>query len=226
MEKITDNLLARACVQAVEHNPKLDGFEVTKITDENDGCVIYTKEKVMIISFLNSNDIKDWIGNFRFSIKKTVYGGIHTDFWESYEGLFKKIIETMHTLNFHDKEIYITGHSRGGALATIFAVDNPYNLYTKRIVTFGSPRVGDDKFVQTFNKRVKFDSVRYVNNLDLVTTVPFWGYSHVRGSVYFDRKGKIVSKRPKNYLFLIRKITGALNHDLEPYVKNTALNNL
>jgi predicted lipase len=226
-QEITDNLLCLACMKTSEEkSPNLGNFNTKIIKVENDTAVIYYTEKYLIVSFANSNDVQDWIGNFIFSKKKTVYGGIHTDFWESYEKLFKKIIETMHTLNFYDKDIYITGHSRGGALAVLFALDNPYNMNVKKLTTFGCPKVGDKKFKESFINRVKFEVNRYVNYLDVVPTIPIWGYSQPVLGIYFDKDGKIPKKRPRNYLFLIRKIRGILHHDLEDYYENTRKNNL
>ena len=54
-------------------------------------------------------------------------------------------------------EIIITGHSLGGALATLCAYDVANNFKDSAIkcVTFASPRVGNKKFAKTFNKRFK-----------------------------------------------------------------------
>lgn len=225
--EITDNLLCLACIETSnEKSPNLGNFNTKIIKVENDTAVLYYTEKYLIVSFANSNDVQDWIGNFTFTKKKTVYGGIHRDFWESYNKIFKKILEEMHTLNFYDKDIYITGHSRGGALAVLFAVDNPYNMNVKKLTTFGCPKVGDKKFAQSFNTRVKFEVNRYVNYLDVVPTVPIWGYEHGSSGTYFDKDNNIAKTRPKNYLLLIRKLRGVLHHDLEDYYEGTRKNNL
>ncbi|KAG6545659.1 hypothetical protein Mapa_012844 [Marchantia paleacea] len=86
--------------------------------------------------------------------------------------------------------IYVTGHSLGGALATLFALDLASCHLAKEgriLVTmynYGSPRVGNRPFAERYNKTVK-DSWRVVNNRDIVPTVPrLMGYCHVAQPIY------------------------------------------
>ena len=60
--------------------------------------------------------------------------------------------------------VIATGHSLGGALATLCAVDFP----AAELVTFGAPRVGTDTLVRPLRRRVR----RYVHCCDLVPRVP------------------------------------------------------
>jgi hypothetical protein len=64
----------------------------------------------------------------------------------------------------NDKDIIVTGHSQGGAIATIATLyiqnydDTDYNIYT---YTFGSPSVGNEEFVNEYILSNKL-SFRYV----------------------------------------------------------------
>ena len=88
--------------------------------------------------------------------------------------------------------IYVTGHSLGGALATIFAYDcSDLNLGEVVMYNFGSPRVGTKKFAEEFAKKVN-SSWRLSNTSDIIPTVPrFLGYKHVDRWVQIDEGGKI-----------------------------------
>ncbi len=69
--------------------------------------------------------------------------------------------------------VTICGHSLGGALATLLALDVAANTTFKdpAVYTFGSPRTGDSLFASTFDQAVK-NSYRVANRLDIVPTLP------------------------------------------------------
>ncbi|CAM9475443.1 unnamed protein product [Ectocarpus sp. 8 AP-2014] len=72
-----------------------------------------------------------------------------------------------------DWHVYITGHSLGGALATLATLDHR-RRYPEAKVTmynFGSPRVGNKAFAELYDSFVG-DSFRVVNNLDVVARMP------------------------------------------------------
>jgi hypothetical protein len=71
----------------------------------------------------------------------------------------------------------VTGHSLGGAMATLASVRLASEGYTVRAVyTFGSPRVGD----RAFRRKYRLPNYRFVNDDDLVPHLPFsWCYKHV-----------------------------------------------
>ncbi len=84
-----------------------------------------------------------------------------------------------------------TGHSLGGALATLLAADRP----EAELVTFGSPRVGNPAFAKRFAGR---SARRYAAGCDGVASVPWpWlGYAHVGDERYIDRFGQVVATAP------------------------------
>jgi len=70
-------------------------------------------------------------------------------------------------------EVTICGHSLGGALATLLALDVAANTkYTDPTVyTFASPKTGNATFVATYNHVVP-DTYRVANRMDLVPNLP------------------------------------------------------
>ena len=69
--------------------------------------------------------------------------------------------------------VTVCGHSLGGALATLLALDLAANTVFRNpaVYTYGSPRTGNSLFASTYNQVVK-DSRRVANRLDIVTTLP------------------------------------------------------
>ncbi|MED6173292.1 hypothetical protein PIB30_058033 [Stylosanthes scabra] len=95
-----------------------------------------------------------------------------------------------HSEPLHKWHVYVTGHSLGGALATLLALELSSNQLAKRgaisitMYNFGSPRVGNKRFAEVYNEKVK-DSWRVVNHRDIIPTVPrLMGYCHVAQPVY------------------------------------------
>jgi pimeloyl-ACP methyl ester carboxylesterase len=82
---------------------------------------------------------------------------------------------------------YVVGHSMGGALAHLCALDirarfDPGDL---RVVTFGSPRVGNAVFSAFFDEHVA-ESWRFTHGRDIVPSLPptMMGFRHVSREVW------------------------------------------
>jgi triacylglycerol lipase len=116
-------------------------------------------------------------------------GRVHRGFKREVDDLWPRLEQALVNNRL---PLWFTGHSLGGAMATICASrcklshiqSNPRALYT-----YGSPRVGNRRYV-TY---VHYDAYRWVNNNDIVTRVPpVWlGYRHKGQEIYLDSYGNI-----------------------------------
>ena len=94
---------------------------------------------------------------------------------------------------YSPKEILITGHSLGGALATLCALDltlNPVpNQPQIKVFPIGSPRVGNDQFAACFDQHVE-NCFRLKVAWDPVPTIPMevLGFQHI-GTEVILREG-------------------------------------
>ena len=109
----------------------------------------------------------------------------------------------------------ITGHSLGGALANLCGLDLQYNFgLAIQVYTFGAPKVGNDAFVESYNRRVP-ESWRVVHGWDIVAKLPRWWqgrYKHVDQLVTFKRglslrviSGSIKDHRMVNYIEVLNE---------------------
>ncbi|EOY28054.1 Alpha/beta-Hydrolases superfamily protein, putative [Theobroma cacao] len=135
---------------------------------------------------------------------------------------------------YQDEEISITltGHSLGGAVATLNAVDiiaNGYNKSTTKpdkeyLVTafvFASPRVGDSGFKKVFSGLKNLHVLRIKNELDMVPSLPIplplLHYTHVGEKLLIDSHK---SPYMKSHLDISENLVIA--HQLEPYLHGVA----
>jgi hypothetical protein len=123
--------------------------------------------------------------------------------------------------------VYITGHSLGGALATLChysLVAGEGKPLASRLAssiysyTFGCPRVGNQSFCSEFNRRC--ESYRIVRENDRITTVGICGREHAGREVVVDRDGNACvepSTIEGTYNVLQGDGSSLRNHALERY---------
>ena len=145
------------------------------------------KKELIVLVFQGSQEAEDWITNI--SLKHTDYFGgekVHKGFYDSLK-FFIKNIKNMN-LTTKDKQLYslskdidfinknckilITGHSLGGAIATLVAsylTDLGVDKESMDIYTFGAPPVGGEDFCQKYEKGLNL--YRVVNENDIVPKI-------------------------------------------------------
>jgi len=95
-------------------------------------------------------------------------GLVHTGFKQAYQYVENDIVEELKKIEQQGKPIFITGHSLGGALATIAAKKLKFKSGIAGCYTFGAPRVGDHNWISA----IKTPLYRVVNAADCVTMLP------------------------------------------------------
>ena len=246
-----DNDTALPSPQQEEYSAKIDwnnDYELLKhLIDKRDrkwelvGFIAKhkTKDNTIYVVFRGTLTPDEWINNFLIAQNDAPADGdveIHKGFLETCtkgkESIQKQINETLEPIispnNNNTLNIYVTGHSRGGALATVtlHLMQNDFDLksHSTQLYTFASPRVGDSDFVQEFDLNNCF---RIANSEDLVPKLPLatlalfslanipfasmlfgrnmqdgHNYEHVGQSIYFTyQKGDI----PNNHTIPVYK---------------------
>jgi predicted lipase len=124
-------------------------------------------------------------------------GKVHRGFKEALEEVWFDLFSYIRKLDSSGCKIWMTEHSLGAALATL-CVGRYGNV--QGVYTFGSPRVGNDVFMEKFD----VNAYRIVNNDDIVAWGPPSGfYVHVGKLKFIDSGGiiwdhMIEKERPVN----------------------------
>lgn len=174
------------------------GFKsVVKKPDIDTQLFVMSNDENIVVVFRGSESLKDWFANFQ-----TVYDPGPLKNTKAHEGfqdaLFPSVISVTNLIDSvwkEEKKIWVTGHSLGGALCSLYAgmlIEHGYKVYG--IYTFASPRPGDGAFESKLNSRVIGPHFRVVNSGDIVPHVPpepF--YSHPGKRVILKEESKVDS---------------------------------
>lgn len=151
-------------------------------------CFLASTDSAIVISFRGTESLNDWLANLNVWGIDTSYGRVHRGFLKAFELVRTALLEKARPLRPAQKVVHLTGHSLGGALATIAACTLRDEFPTARVYTFGQPRVGDATTAQFIKDHYADDFYRFVFDDDIVPRVPP-GYVHVGRLFHFDANG-------------------------------------
>ncbi|KAJ8905966.1 hypothetical protein NDN08_002467 [Rhodosorus marinus] len=145
-----------------------------------------------------TDDLRTRWGLSRFRSNFRRFGNrpmVHAGFARAYEDVRLEINEEVDRLYaMRPRPIFFTGHSLGGALASLCALDaqarlqSPGGVY---VFTFGSPKVGNHAFAKVFNEKVPC-CWRVVLAKDPITRLPpGFSFAHIGNSALITEEGHL-----------------------------------
>ncbi|MCL1036198.1 lipase family protein [Shewanella submarina] len=190
-------------------------------------------EEYICMAFRGTDEPRDWLDNINAFSTKVLFGDFHRGFWNALDDIWNSLKDDYDVLMRDSKRpLFITGHSLGGAMATIAAAkfiheDIPFTS----VYTFGQPRVMSRETSRVFNMECQSRFHRFHNNNDLVTRVParLMGYSHV-GSYLYITEEKEIHAEPGFWFRFVDHVDGAVealkedgidvieDHDMSDYL--------
>jgi len=122
-------------------------------------------------------------------------GRVHKGFACAARSIFASVNQWLEQTQAARKRLIVTGHSLGAAIATLYASV----IAPDKVVTIGSPRVGDAEFVATL---VGIDMTRLVDCCDVVTELPpeLGGYVHAGDAAYLTRDGVLAASTDPDFV--------------------------
>lgn len=202
-----------------------DSADVYVLTSKTDIIIVCRGTEVKQLKDLKT-DLQAWPKRSSHSTK----GYLHFGFGKYVNKLWTEISKII--IQSNDKDIWFTGHSLGAAMASIMAIfcqANPLLKDPIGLYTFGSPRVGTKSFIEQ-GKNIYHE--RWVNNIDVVTSVPFWalGYRHFGKMMYLNHWGNYRPVTPMQHIkdrwrgfsrgLKEKKANHFANHSMAAYLQN------
>lgn len=156
--------------------------------DDIDACLVGANADGIIVAFRGTlppypvtvPSLLDWWQDLFYATPETVGqipGKVHSGFWDAVNALWEGI--TTQVANFTEwfpgARLYVTGHSKGGGMAPIYAANLHFNYpalpQPTAICTFAGPHPGNVDFANGFPlSTIPF--TRYENYLDVVPLLP------------------------------------------------------
>ncbi|KAL0479543.1 hypothetical protein AKO1_007760 [Acrasis kona] len=170
---------------------------VYRQTHDKDKVFVNDEEKKVVIAYGGTEpaNLMDWAHDLDarkvpLVVGDVDYGKVHRGFLNEFKKTEEKVFDATMPYVKKGYSVEFTGHSQGGAVATIasaYAKDK-YGIKNPRVITVGSPRTGDAKFVEQYNSRVP-DNTRVIDSYtvkgktieDAVPNIPMGmiGFEHV-----------------------------------------------
>ena len=146
--------------------------------------MIYLTEdkETMVVQFGGTQGTQNIITDITFIDQQWSIGGetvnLHKGFYDCYMSISAAVLSNVKTLLLASptvEKVVVSGHSLGGALATISALslhysDLPSQWKPVEVFTLGSPQVGSRNFVNLFNRSITI-SIRAANPIDVVPRI-------------------------------------------------------
>jgi hypothetical protein len=148
-----------------------------RLVGENADGVVVAFRGTLPLSWQSQATVLDWLQDLLAEpeSRPNLPGKIQTGFFDATWAIIAGIASEVLRLNpAGRKRVYVTGHSLGGAMASIGAYimqAAPYDIRIEQVVTFASPKPGDGAF-QTAYQRIFPTQIRYENFGDLVPMLP------------------------------------------------------
>ncbi len=148
-------------------------------SSQEDGIVLAFRGTLPPTNLNVPPQVRDWMQDFL--AEPVVEPGnlpngmkVHHGFWKAVDSLWPQVLQALRDLLASDPQpkLYITGHSKGGAMAALAAARLFFeeNIRAAGVYLYAAPRAGNSTFVAGFPSAVPV--VRYEHYLDMVPFVP------------------------------------------------------
>ncbi|WP_259755325.1 lipase family protein [Pseudomonas sp. GCEP-101] len=174
-------------LDTLDAKPSPDDPDTPYFIIENTQLFYFSNKSQVVVAWRGTHEPIDWLTDFQYrprlpdgtdcDVKRaasqctflTSAGSVHDGFLQAFEIAKKLFPDDFDFIKdeARDKNLFICGHSLGGALALINSAEMKYQ--EPLLYTYGMPRVFTQKAVESLNT---FTHFRHVNDCDMVTSVP------------------------------------------------------
>gem|GEM_PF-2866973 len=168
---------------------EIGAFMVQPLAKNSSEGFVASDDQTVVISFRGTQGFRDIVTD-TLGFPKYMQGGVlHHGFARAVGSIYQSAIDAAYKQGAHEKTVWITGHSLGGAIACGFSMEaaKKKSIRIDGIVTFGQPLVMSKSLcqymIETFGDRY----LRVVNGVDPITTlVNLYRHAGARAQLHND----------------------------------------
>ena len=180
--------------------------------DESARGYIGANRDAIVLAFRGTDDVADWLTNLNVVQIEDHGALVHRGFSQALTAVWPRIETTLQSLlDRHSRKILVTGHSLGGALATLAALCiQRMGIEQLETLTFGQPRVGN----RDLAGQITAPFYRFAYYADPVCLAPFsvpraMQYKHAGMLKLIDATGYIIDRESHFLTRLLSKVLSA-----------------
>ncbi|KAF2271182.1 alpha/beta-hydrolase [Lojkania enalia] len=162
-------------------------------TDVTGFVALDNTNRQIIVSFRGSSSIENWMANLDIKAVNTdICSGCsaHSGFWRSWSQARDEVLQAVKNACAANPgySVATTGHSLGGAIATLAAAQLRNEGYTVALYTFGAPRIASSKLSDYITKQPG-GNYRITHWNDPVPRLPplAMSYVHISPEYYIEK---------------------------------------
>lgn len=176
------------------------GFEIIELVVDIEHCLqafvgVADDLNAIVIAFRGTQEtsIQNWVEDLYwkqcdFNYPNVSDAMVHHGFFSAYHnttvrpGVLSAVKRAKEV--YGDLKIIVTGHSMGGAMAALCALDLAVNREAQdvQVITFGQPRIGNTVFISYYSENVP-NTIRMTHEHDIVPHLPPY-YSYLPRKTY------------------------------------------
>lgn len=191
----------------------LTEFENSLVSDVTGFVATDTTNNLIVLSFRGSRSVRNWITNVNFPAGPTTICAdclAHNGFWISWLEAQKNVLDAVAKARaqYPNFKIVSTGHSLGGALASLAAGTLRSQGTTVDLYTYGAPKIGLQGISNYLSATNLGANYRVTHKNDPVPKLPpaLLGYRHISPE-YYVTSGNDAAVTTND----VKVLTGTLN---------------
>jgi len=167
--------------------------------DTDTHAIVLDEGTCITVAFRGTASVRDWIEDCEFRMQtltweqNNISAEVHDGFLKCLDSVLQDVTHQVNScLQAASRPVFITGHSLGGALAILCALE----MYRQKVpiaavYTFGQPRVCNRIFQNLYDAVLFEETFRVVNQNDIVPRTPgvLMGYHHCGQEIFLPVGG-------------------------------------